>query len=164
MIVGSLLNRKRALHICKKKPVYSQKRPTKKPDSCSAPEGQELLLACTCLHTYTHGFQHLPHTHTQPPTHPPTHARTHIHIFTHTDLRSQRNRATPLPPLLSPFPLTPKHTHSRCTHLLCDQKDPPPSLPFNTHKTHEAQMSSVLKEPYLSSLGTHVNESWHTRS
>ena len=44
------------------------------------------------------------------------------------------------------------------------QKDPPPSLPFNTRKTHEAQMSIVLKEPYLSSLGTHVNESWQARS
>jgi len=151
-------------HLQKKTCIFAKEayKETRQLQRARRPGVAPCLYVFAYIHTWISTFT--THTHTQPPTHPPTHARTYIHIFTHTDLRSQRNRATPLPPLLSPFPLTPKHTHSRCTHLLRDQKGSPPSLPFNTHKTHEAQMSSVLKEPYLSSLGTHVNESWHTRS
>ena len=137
MIVGSLLNRKRALHICKKKPVYSQKRPTKKPDSCSAPEGQELLLACACLHTHTHEFQHLPHTHTH--NHPPTHTHMLAHTYTYSHTLTCAHKQTEQPPLLLSFHPSPlsQNIHTPDARIFCVTKKTP-LLPFPS--THARRM------------------------
>jgi len=66
------------------------------------------VAPCVCVFAYTHTWISTltTHTHTQPPTHPHTHARTHINIFTHTDLHSQTNRATPHLLSFHPSPLS----------------------------------------------------------